>query len=286
MKNLFCLLVILIFAVSCKKIEQVEDGIDLYEVKELALTIEYSFKKASSNSIRNLFSPALFAYRLGADFKKRPSFERQELYGIFNMLYKQNIDSYIREFGKDNLNLTLFDIHKKDGVYRLNYFIHKNDDSESINYLVFYVQKDREKQMRIVNIYNVFKGFSLSQTIAEYRDINENDRRALTRMQKAANYRYQADDQASRGNYREAYDISKNIPTEFLNTSSFAYLKVSYASHISDSLFVEELKWIRALTSNDPSKKLYDCSIDYLESQNDEDSLECMEELNEILIDN
>jgi hypothetical protein len=96
MKNSFCLLVIFIFAVSCKKkTEQVEDDVDLYEVEELALTIEDNFKTASSDSIRNLFSPALFAYRLGADFKKRPSFERQELYGIFNMLYKQNIDSYV-----------------------------------------------------------------------------------------------------------------------------------------------------------------------------------------------
>jgi hypothetical protein len=182
--------------------------------------------------------------------------------------------------------LTLFDIHKKDGVYRLNYLIHKNGFTESINYLVFYIQKDREEQMRVVNIYNVFNGFSLSQAIAEYMNITENDRRALTRLQTAANYRYQAYDQSSTGNYQEAYDILKNIPTEFLNTSSFASLKVSYASHISDSLFVEELKWIRALTSNEPSKKLYDCSLDYLENKNEEDSFECMEELNEILINN
>jgi hypothetical protein len=52
------------------------------------------------------------------------------------MLYKQSIDSYVDAAELLNLKVYLFDVHQKDNVYRLNYYVTDINDNV-LNYLVF-----------------------------------------------------------------------------------------------------------------------------------------------------
>lgn len=269
---------------GCKEIKKAEVDLELFEAEDLAWTIENSFNTYSSDTLRNLFSPALFARRLGDDFKQRPKMERQYLYNVFNNLYKQNIDNYVEESKIAAQELSLFDVHKNNEVYRLNYLVSAKETEDLINYMVFYVRKDRVGDMKIVNMYSVQKGFSLAQTIKEFLDMAESDSRLDVTAEIATQYREEAFYAFSQGNHQKAYDIMSQIDTKFLQTSNFAYYKVMFSSNVSDSLYRSELEWIRALTSNESSKQFYDCMIQYLDDKSDENVLDCQEKLQEILM--
>ncbi|WP_438969543.1 hypothetical protein [Nonlabens sp.] len=270
--------------ISCKETEKAQVDMELFEAEDLAMSIEKSFNTYSTDSLTDLFSPALFARRLGDDFMRRPRMERQYLYSIFNNLYKQNIEAYIEESKLLKHEFSLFDVHKNNEVYRLNYQVSEKETGILINYMVFYVRKDREGNLKLVNMYSVSKGFSLAQTIKEFIEIAETDSRIDMKAQEAVSYREKAFNQLSLGNHQKAYDLMSQIDSKFLQTSNFAYYKVLLSSNVSDSLYRSELEWIRALTSNESSKQFYDCMINYIDDKSDENFLDCQEKLQEILM--
>lgn len=271
--------------VRCKEIEKAEVDMELFEAEDLAMSIEKSFNTYSTDSLTDLFSPALFARRLGNDFMRRPRMERQYLYSIFNNLYKQNIEAYIEESKLLKHEFSLFDVHKNNEVYRLNYQVSEKETGILINYMVFYVRRDREGNLKLVNMYSVSKGFSLAQTIKEFIEITETDSRIDIKAQEAVSYREKAFNQLSLGNHQKAYDLMSQIDSKFLQTSNFAYYKVLLSSNVSDSLYRSELEWIRALTSNESSKQFYDCMINYIDDKSDENVIKCQERLEEILME-
>ncbi|QJP35784.1 hypothetical protein F0365_15935 [Nonlabens sp. Ci31] len=283
--KVFLVIVFTVFSlVSCKEIKKAEIDLELFEAEDLALAIENSLNSYSSDSLRGLFSPALFARRLGSDFKQRPKMERQYLYSIFNSLYIQNMETYVEEAKLAGLEFLLFDVHMNNEVYRLNYLVTTKESENLINYMVLYVRKDRVGDLKVANMYSVQKGFSLAQTIKEFIDITEADSRANIKAEIANQYREEAFYASSLGNYEKAYDLMKQIDSKYLNTSNFAYYKVILSSKVSDSLYRSELEWIRALTSNESSKQFYDCMIQYINDKDDENAIECQEKIQEILV--
>jgi hypothetical protein len=271
--------------ISCKETEKAEVDMELFEAEDLAMSIENSFNTFSSDSLQDMFSPALFARRLGDDFKRRPRMERQYLYSIFNNLYKQNIETYIEESRLAAQEFSLFDVHKNNEVYRFNYLVSSKETEELINYMVLYARKDREGNLKLVNMYSVSKGFSLAQTIKEFIEITETERRVDAKTQEAVTYRQQAFNQLALGNHQKAYDLMSQIDSRILQTSNFAYYKVMMSSNVSDSLYKSELEWIRALTSNESSKQFYDCMIRYIDDKSEENVLNCQAKLQEILME-
>ncbi|AGC75384.1 hypothetical protein [Nonlabens dokdonensis] len=259
---------------------------ELFAVEDLAKVIENGFNTYRSDSIKSNFSPVLFSWRLGSDFKtKNTAAERQGFYSAFNMLYKQSIDSYVESVELLDLEVLLFDIHKKDNVYRLNYYV-TDQDERVVNYLIFYVDKDRNGDYQVVNFYNVSSGFTYSDMIGEYIDGNNygSNRSEMIALEKAANKRDVAIYNSSIGKHKEAYEKMKTIDYKYLNSSGFAQYKMIFASKISVSLYKEELEWMSAITHNEVSKKYYECISLTLDIENEAASEKCVMEFEELLI--
>ncbi len=275
-----------IFFVACNGSDKVaEVDTELLAVEDLGKVIENGFNTYKSDSIKSNFSPVLFSWRLGSDFKtKNTAAERQGLYNAFNMLYKQSIDSYVESVELLDLEVLLFDIHKKDNVYRLNYFVTDQDD-RVVNYLIFYVDKDRNGDYQVVNFYNVSSGFTYSDTISEFIETSDygNSRSEMIALEKAANKRDVALYNSSIGKHDEAYQQIKTIDYKYLNSSGFAQYKMIFASRLSVDLYKEELKWMSAITHNEVSKKYYECISLTLDPENEAISQQCISEFENLL---
>lgn len=270
---------------SCKEVKKAEVDLDLFAVEDFAASIQNSFNTYEPYSIKNIFSPVLFSWRLGSDFKQNyTAQERQGYYSAFNMLYKQSIDSYVDAAELLNLKVYLFDVHQKDNVYRLNYYVTDVNDNV-LNYLVFYVDKDRNREFKIVNFYNVISGFTYSDIVAEYMDGGTfgSDRSARRGMEIAANKRDVALYDSSLGDHQKAYSKMKEIDYKYLNSSGFAQYKMIFASQISVRLYKEELKWMAAISKNGVSKKYYECISLNLEIEDNTDAKKCIAEFEELL---
>lgn len=287
--SIFLIVIIMISAslTSCNDNDRKpEVDTELFAVEDLAKVIENGFNTYQTDSIKSNFSPVLFSWRLGNDFKKRnTAAQRQGLYSAFNSIYKKTIDSYAEGFELMDLEILLFDIHKKDNVYRLNYYVTDQDESV-VNYLIFYVDKDRNGDYQVVNFYNVSTGFTYSDTIKEFIESSDygNNPSDMMALEIAANKRAVAIYESSIGKHKEAYEKMKTIDYKYLNSSGFAHFKMIFASRVSASLYKEELEWMSAITHNEVSKKYYECISLSLDSENEAASEECVMDFEELLI--
>lgn len=285
-KFLIVVLMISVCLTSCNDIEKKSEvDTELFAVEDLAKVIENGFNTYQTDSIKSNFSPVLFSWRLGADFKARnTAAQRQGLYSAFNSIYKRSIDSYVEGIELLDLEVLLFDIHKKENVYRLNYYV-TNQDDRVVNYLIFYVDKDRNGDYQVVNFYNVSSGFTYSDTIKEFIESSDygNNPSGMMALEIAANKRDVAIYNSSIGKHKEAYEKMKTIDYKYLNSSGFAQYKMIFASQVSDSLYKEELEWMSAITHNEVSKKYYECISLNLDVENEKVAEECVVEFEELL---
>lgn len=87
----------------------------------------------------------------------------------------------------------------------MNYYVTDANDNV-LNYLVFYVDKDRNREFKVVNFYHISSGFSYSDIVAEYIDGGTfgSDRSARRGVEIAANKRDVALYDSSLGDHEKA----------------------------------------------------------------------------------
>ena len=238
-----------------------QDVEDRKQIEQIALGIQQGMQEGRAYDIQEFFSPTRFAMRLGDSFYDLPKVERQITYKILREVYSDAVNSFMDQIEAFNYKVDLFDLHEKDGIYRLNYEITDHSSKYTYNYLVFYLEKDKKDQWRIVNYYNLLTGFSLGQIgKQQLKDITLADRTShQMKVTKARNNVDRAIEIADTGNYSFAYEVLNYTSKSFLERGNTAYLKVLFASQISDSLYLKELKWIEKVTPNQQSKLLYQC---------------------------
>jgi hypothetical protein len=65
---------------SCKEIKKAEVDFDLFDFEDFAASIQNSFNTYEPHSIKNIFSPVLFSWRLGSDFKQNYTAQERQGY--------------------------------------------------------------------------------------------------------------------------------------------------------------------------------------------------------------
>jgi hypothetical protein len=257
-----------------------QKSLDLVEVEKMAVTIETNMNANKAYELNQMFSPTRFAMRLGDDFYDLPKMDRQYGYAAFRDFYETIIYSYLDVIDEEGLVLSLFDIHEKDGVYRINFLLGDSSDQERINFLVFYAAFDKDDELKVVNLYNVFQGFSLSQ-IGEgiLDDMSNNTTSFAMRRQRAEESINRAIEIAETGDFAFAYETLNRAPKSFLEKPYAASLKVQLSESISDSLYRKELQWMKSISPNDQSQMLYDCAILKIDQQSEQDLVECTDAL-------
>lgn len=276
MKYVYLLFIGFFLLTSCVN----QEALALKQVERLALNIETQMNTNKAYELNEMFSPTRFAMRLGNDFYDLSSIDRQYGYAAFRKFYESIINSYLDAIDEEGLQLSLFDIHEIDGVYRINFLLSDENEEERINFLVFYAAFDKDDELKVVNLYNVFQGFSLSQIgKGILNDMNNKTTSFAMRSQRAEEAMDTAIEIAETGDFAFAYETLNRAPKSFLEKPYAASLKVQFAESISDSLYRKELQWMKTISPNEQSQMLYDCAILKIDQQPEQDQRECMDAL-------
>ncbi len=257
-----------------------QKALDLAQVQHMASAIETNMNANRAYELGQMFSPTRYAMRLGSDFYDLPKMERQYAYAAFRGFYENIINSYLDAIDEENLQFNLFDIHEKDGVYRLNFILQSPTEIDHSNFIVFYAAFDKDEELKVVNLYNVFQGFSLSQMGTEIlNDMSNKSTSFEMRRYEAQRDITRAMEIAETGDFEFAHHTLDIMDRGFVKKSGVAYLKPFYASQFSDSLYRKELEWIKTISPNDQSKLFYDCAIKSLDKRPEQEMIDCTDAL-------
>ncbi|WP_124979750.1 hypothetical protein [Nonlabens xiamenensis] len=262
-----------------------EDPKELAEVEQIAFDLEEAFNTYQPYEIKSIFDPSLFAWRLGNDFKNLTPTDRQLGYSVFDSRFDALIDESMMILREGNMEATLFDIHQKDQVYRLNYAFNNRENNKVYDHLTVYLDKNRDQEWKIVNIYNVFYGFSYGQMMKEYVDryVISGSRGRMRELENSSIIRDRSLRMALDSSAEQAYELIKTLPNHHQKQSIFAFSRLRIAALVSDSLLVEELDWMRQVTPNEQSRIAYDCRSLALSGADEDRQKECQNRLEELL---
>jgi hypothetical protein len=284
--NLFLLVLVLAFS-SCSDIAT---WFEWDEVEDVALNIESDLNEGNAEGLVDKFDVAYFGKRLGSKFFKLPKPIKQGGYQVFYDSYKESmyqITNLSQEIGS---RFQLFDIHKQNDVYRFGFehVIDIEDKAYVADYLIFYLEKNKDGEWIIANFYDVMDGFSLGdigrtlveESINMNKDPSYKSQREFIRANELARRAYA---HYAVGEYDLAYSSIVEIPRSQRKYHHYAIKQAQYSMYLGEDKQIEAMDFMKSVTPNEQSKQLYECRIMGLNGVEQQEIDDCFATVVELL---